>query len=119
MTNLLTKLRTRLLGISNLSVLGVENACPSLIQYVYDNIPKERHGLTQQCIDNKDKQKYTSIATLVGDDLKDCLNEVSNSVRTIGAIVYLGLMGSSRDAHFDKGITPLKRNSLLWEVTFL
>ena len=84
--HLLAKLCTRLLGISNLIVLGFENACRSHIQYLYDNIPKERHGLTQQCIDNKDKQNYPSIATLVGDDLKDCRNEVSNSVRTTGTI---------------------------------
>ena len=85
---------------------------------MYDNISKDRHGLSQQTIDNKDKQNYGSIATLVSDDLKSCLSEVNDKIRVLGTIVYLHLMRSIRDANFDKTISPIKRVSLLWEVTY-
>ena len=85
---------------------------------MYINIPKERHSLTQQVIDNKDKQNYGSIATLVGDDLKECLTEASSSIHPTGTIIYLSSMRCIRDAHFEKTMTPLKRVSLLWEVVF-
>ena len=116
--HLLAKLRTRLLGPSNIIVLGVESPCRSHIQYVYNNIPKERHGFTQQVIDNKDKQNYGSIATLVGDDLNECLTEASSSIHPTRTIIYLSLMRCIRDARFEKTMTPLKRVSLLWEVVF-
>ena len=116
--HLLAKLHTRLLGPSNIIVLGVESACRSHIQFIYNNVPKDRHGWTQQVIDNKDKQNYDSIAILVGDDVEECLTEASNTIRPTGTIIYLGLMRKLRDAHFEKGISPIKRVSLLWEVVF-
>ena len=99
---MLAKLRTRLLGPSNLIILGAENAGLAHLQYIYDNILKERHGLSQQTIDNKDKQNYGSIATLVSDDVKCYLDEVNDKIHVLGTIVYLHLMRSIRDANFDK-----------------
>ena len=117
--HLLAKLRTRLLGPSNLIIIGSENASQSHLQYVYDTIDKEKHGLTQQCIDNKDKQNYGSIAILVSDEVQVCLQEVSKKLRTLGTKVYLGiLMRNIRDAFFDKTISPVKRLLLMWEATF-
>ena len=53
--HLLAKMRTRILNPSNLLVLGKETACRGHIQYVFDRLPKEQHGLSRKAIDNKDK----------------------------------------------------------------
>ena len=116
--HLLAKLCTRALGPSNIIVLGAENCVVTHLQYIFNHFGKERHGLTQQMLKNKDKQNYSKIAVLVGDDVTQCLEEVSPTIRAKGTIVYLGLMRRIRDAHFEKGISPLQRVSLLWEVVF-
>lgn len=116
--HLLAKLRTRILKHSNLIIVGTTNAGVSHIQYVYDHIPKDQHGLSQRAIDNKDKQNYKSIAALVGDDLEHCLLQVNSKISALGTIIYLRCMRAIRDANFDKTLSPLKRASLLWEVTF-
>ena len=46
--HLLDKLRTRILKHSNLISFGTSNAGVSHIQYVYDHIPKDQHGLKEQ-----------------------------------------------------------------------
>ena len=116
--HLLAKLRTRILTPSNLIIVGAENAGVSHLQYVYDHIPKNQHGLLQQIIDNNDKQNYGSIASLVSEDLQTCLHQVKDKIRSLGTIMYLRNMRSIRDANFDKTLSPLDRVSLLWEVTF-
>ena len=117
--HLLAKLRTRLLGHSNLIIFGAENVAVQHLQHVLDTMSKERHNLTQRTIDNKDKQNYGSIATLVSDDLMDCLLEIkSPKQRNQGTITFLRLMRSIRDANFDKTLSPIARVSLLWEVNF-
>lgn len=116
--HLLAKLRSRILGPSNLIVLGAETACPAHLRTVCNNIPKERHGLTKKVIDNKDKQNYTSIAVLVGDELKACLTEMEGVIRPKGTIIYLTLMRKLRDAFFEKAMRPIDRISSLWEVVF-
>ena len=90
--HVLAKLRTRLLGPSNLIVLGNKNATRSHLQYVYKNISKEKHMITQKVIDNKDKQNYGSIAILVSEDVENCLKACSDKIRPLGTIVYLTLM---------------------------
>ena len=116
--HLLAKLRSRLLAPSNLIVLGAETACPSHLRKVVNDVPKERHGLTKKDINNKDKQNYHSIAILVGDDLKECLLELTGPIRPTGTIAYLGLMRKLRDAFFEKAMTPIDRVARLWEVVF-
>ena len=116
--HLLAKLRSRLLGPSNLIVLGAETACSGHLTHVCQNIPKESHGLTKKVLDNKDKQNYSSISILVSDDLKKCLFESKNIIRPTGTIIYLQLMRNIRDAFFEKGIKPIQRVSLLWKVVF-
>ena len=111
-------LPTRILTPSNLIIIGAENAGVSHLQYVYDHISKNLHGLSQQTIDNNDKQNYASIAVLVSEDLEQCLYQVHDRIRSLGTIIYLRYMRSIRDANFDKTLSPLDRVSLLWEATF-
>ena len=116
--HLLAKLRTRALGPSNITQMGAESCLASHFQYILKEFGKDRHGLTQRMIKNNDKQNYTSIAVLVGDGVKECLNDAANIMRTKGTVVYLDLMRKIRDCHFEKGISPVKRVSILWEVIF-
>ena len=67
--HLLAKLRTRLLTPSNLIILGKETACPGHLQQLLKYFSKSEHGLTQQALQNKDKQNHDSIETLVSDDV--------------------------------------------------
>ena len=116
--HLLAKLCTRALEPSNITVFGAESCLVRHLQFIYKKFNKDRHGLTQQMINNKDKQNYSSIAVLVGDDVKECLEEVPHIIRPKGTTIYLGLMRKIRDAHFEKGLSPVERVSLLWEVVF-
>lgn len=116
--HLLAKLRTRLLTPSNLTVIGTETAGVAHLKYLVDQLPKERHGLSHQMINNKDKQNYQSIATLVGEDVESCLSEVSVKIRATGTITYLKIMRNIRDSTFDKTLSPIERIFLMWEVIF-
>ena len=116
--HLLAKLRSRLLKPSNLLVLGTETACRAHIQHVFDKFPKEKHNLTQRAIDNRDKQNYTSIPSLISKDVEHCLMDLNPKIRNLGTIVYLRLMRNIRDSVFNKSISPLKRIELVWTAVF-
>ena len=103
--HLLAKLRSRLLKPSNLIVLGNETACRAHIQQLLEIFPKEKHNLTQRCIDNKDKQNYSSIPVLVGDGVKDCLEELNENSQNTGTL-YLQIMRQIITSTFDKSISP-------------
>ena len=116
--HLLAKLRSRLLKPSNLIVLGNETACRAHVQQVFETFPKEKHNLTQRCIDNKDKQNYSSIPILVSDDVKDCLEQLNQSSQNTGTIMYLKIMRQILNAIFDKSLSQLERIALMWRVAF-
>ena len=90
--HLLAKIRSRLLKPSNLIALGNETACWAHIQQLVETFSKETHNLTQRCIDNKDKQNYLSIPVLVGDGVKDCLEELNENSQSTGTLIYLQVM---------------------------
>ena len=75
--HLLAKLRTRLLTPSNLIVLGSETACRGHLEQILNDYSKEDHGLSAQVLQNKDKQNYQSVETLLGDGVENCLKELS------------------------------------------
>ena len=116
--HLLAKLRSRILKPSNLLIMGTEVACRNNIAEVLRTFPKERHNLTQRCLDNKDKQNYSSIPVLISDEVQECLSELSNTNRNTGTIVYLGMMRMIRDSIFDKSLAPIKRIELMWRAVF-
>ena len=66
--HLLAKLRTRLLVPPNILALGNETACRTHATNILTTFPKEEHGLTERIVSNKDKQNYTGIAVLIGDE---------------------------------------------------
>ena len=103
---------------SNLIVLGTETACRIHIQQVFETFPKERHNLTQRCIDNKDKQNYSSIPILVSDNVHNCLLELKLKTQNTGTLIYLNLMRKIRDAIFDKELSPIERIHKIWRVVF-
>ncbi len=76
--HLLAKLRTKLLTPSNIVSIGAEHACRGHLIEVLKRFPKARHGLTQQAIDNKEKQNYGSVTLLVKPCDEDCLKEISH-----------------------------------------
>ena len=113
--HLLAKLRTRLLAPSNLIAIGDEVACRAHFVQVLKEFPKSEHGLSQQMLENKDKQNYSSIEILLSEDVQKCLEKVE---RSEGTLVYLCLMRNIRDAFFDKSISPLQRISLMWQTIY-
>lgn len=116
--HLLAKLRTRLLTPSNVIVMGTEVACRGHLHHLLKFFNKSRHGLTQQILENKDKQNYKSIDNLLNDEVKKCLFEKNDIMKTEGTITYLDMMRNIRDAFLDRGLTPLKRVYLMWEAVF-
>ena len=118
--HILAKMRTKLITPSNILVLGNENGCRAHIQFLIDNKPKAIHGLTNKCINQKDKQNYESINSLVDDCVLQSLKELNDEKRmkTNGTIVYLKMMRDIRDAFLDKSISPLKRINLIWRNVF-
>ena len=90
--HLLAKLKNKLLTPSNLIVLGKDVACASHLIHVVDKIPKARHGLTRQAVDNKDKQNYDSITLLLDKNVEMCLNELNDKLETNVIRTYLTLM---------------------------
>ena len=116
--HLLAKLRSRLLKPSNLIVLGNETACRAHIQQLVEIFSKEKHNLTQRCIDNKGKQNYSSIPVLVGEGVKDCLEELNENSQNTGTLMYLQIMRQIMTSIFDKSISPLDRIVLIWRVVF-
>ena len=117
--HLLAKLRTRLLTPSNLIVMGNNvTACRAHLQQVLTSYSKGEHQLTNQILENKDKQNYESIEKLVSEGVRECLTKLQGKYETKGTIVYLWMMSCIRDAFFDKALSPIKRLSLMWEVVF-
>lgn len=116
--HLLAKLRTRLLTPSNVIIMGIETACRAHLQQLLKIFDKSKHGLTQQILENKDKQNYESIEILLKEDLHKSLEETEKTMKTKGTITYLWLMRNIRDAFFDRGISPLKRIFLMWQTVF-
>jgi hypothetical protein len=114
--HLLAKLRTRLVTPSNLVALGSEIACRGHLVEIIKQFEKAKHGLTYRSIDNKDKQNYTSIPLLVSQGVEDCLKELDPKLKTMGTIIYLGLMRDIRDAFFNKTLSPLRRLYLIWKA---
>ena len=118
MVHLLAKFRTRVLMPSNIIVMGNEVACRGQFQELLKSFAKSKHGLTKQIIENKDKQNYKSIEILLKDEVTEALEEINSRMQTKGTITYLWTMRNIRDAFFDRGISPLKRISLMWKSVF-
>ena len=116
--HLLAKLRTRLLTPSNLIVIGDEVACRAHLVQVLKKFPKSDHELTQQIIENKDKQNYSSIEVLLSSGVEECLKKMECKERAKGTLVYLWIMRNIRDTFFDKSISPLQRVSFMWRTIF-
>ena len=117
--HILAKLRTRLVTSSNLLVLGEKTACKEHLRYLANHTDKDKHGLTARSINEKDKQNFDSIGTLVSDDVLKCLEEISKTMQTEGTICYLQIMRNIRDAFLDKSISPLHRIFLMWKSIFI
>ena len=77
-----------------------------------------KHNLTQCCIDNKDKQNYSSIPVLIVDRVKDCLDELNENSQNTGTLVYLQIMRQIITSIFDKSISPFDRIVMIWRVVF-
>ena len=116
--HLLAKLRTRVLTPSNLITIGDEVACRAHFAQGLKIFSKADHGLTQQMIDNKDKQNYSSIEVLLSHGVEECLTKMESKDRTKGTLVYLWLMRNIRDSFFDKSISPLQRVLFMWRTIF-
>ena len=110
--HLLAKLRTRILTPSNVIVMGMEIACCGQLQQLLKCFEKTKHGLTEQILENKDKQNYKSIEILLNDDVTTSLEEIDNTMRTKGTVTYLWMMRNIRDTFLDRGISPLRQYSL-------
>lgn len=103
---------------SNVLSIGTEVACRGhLIEVLLKRFPKGKHGLTQQAIDNKDKQNYGSIELLIQPGVAECLNELIVS-RSSGTVIYQSMMRDIGDCLFDKLICPLDRLYKIWKAIF-
>ena len=119
--HLLAKLRTRLLTPSNVIVMGPDRfACRGHLHQVLQNFSKTSHGLSLQVLENKDKQNYKSIETLLKEDVVNALNDLEDTqvIDTKATVTYLWLMRNIRDTFFDRGINSLQRLSLMWKTIF-
>ena len=116
--HLLAKMRNRLLTPSNLLTMGSKVACRAHSFHVLITFNKLKHGLTQQAINNKDKQNYSSIALLVEQKVEACLQESMLVMKTKGIIVYSSLMRNIRDCFFNKSLSPVERLYLIWKTIF-
>lgn len=117
--HLLAKLRNRLLMPSNIMALGTwEFACAGQLKQLLKHKGKVKHGLTQQALDNRDKQNYKAIEILLKDDVEKSLQELDGVMNTKGTVTYLWLMRSIRDSFLDKSISCLKRMLLMWQTVF-
>ena len=116
--HLLAKMRTRLLLPSNILVLGDETACPAHLNFVLNEFPKEKHGLSARCLDVKDKQNYSSIEKLLDDGVLECLNEFNATISTKGTCAYLKIMKNIRNSFFKKSFSPEERLYYAWNSLF-
>ena len=62
------------------------------LRFLTSHIDKDKHGLTDRSINEKDKQNFDSITTLVSDDVLKCLEEIKKTMQTEGIIFYLKIM---------------------------
>ena len=74
---------------SNILAFGDETASRAHIIHVYSNFPKDKHGLTERVVSNKDKQNYTGIGILVSDGVFDCLNASKGTIENNGTIAIM------------------------------
>ena len=86
LVHLLAKLRTRLLIPSNIIVVGNHSAVATHLNFVLNDFPKERHGLSVRALDVRDKQNYSSIGIILNDGVFECLQEIDKKVDVKGTI---------------------------------
>ena len=83
-----------------------------------DKIPKARHGLIRQAVDNKDKQNYDSITLLLDKNVEIWFNELNDKLRTNGTKTYLTIMRNIRDAVFNKALSTITRLHYIWRTVY-
>lgn len=115
--HIITKLRNRLLTCSRIYPIGLNIVSKSHLQYLIENISKDKHLLTSYDIEPKDKQNYLSAEKICSENTIKCLIEyVPGSEATV---TYLKAMRGVLLAFSDDNLHSTERIYQIWKAVFL
>lgn len=111
------KLRSRVLRPSSILPLGKGVVSKSHLEYLIDNVSKDKHLLTATDINPLDRQNFESAR-------KICDNKIQNLLRdhvpgSKSTILYLKMMNSATTAMLDPEMTISDRISNIWYSIFV
>lgn len=87
------------------------------IKYLLDNIPKDRHQITETTLNPNDRQNFSSVLRLCDSVV---INQLKLTVKNSqGTIAYLQIMRNYIDAFMDDSLLPLERVNKIWYSIFL
>lgn len=112
-----TKLRNRLLNLSIELPFGKNLINASHLEYLIQNVSKDKHLLTASDINPKDRQNFGSLVKIVQPRFRDLLKEhVPDSDATI---LYLTLCDLVVSSFRDHQLKPLERVYKIWYCVFV
>lgn len=116
LTHIITKLRNRLLLFSRMFPLGPSIISKSHLQYLIDNVSKDKHLLVHSDLDSSDRQNFLSAEKICSDKVVQCL--VDHVPGSEGTVLYLKAMNRMLNSFMNVKITSSERISLLWSSVF-
>lgn len=115
-THMGAKLRSRGLKVSRITPVGQKLISISHLQYLIDNISKDKHLLTAYDIEPKDKQNFQSVEKMCSLKTINCMLE--NVPGCEGTAIYLRAMNYAIYPYLDTEMTVEERIYKIWYSIF-
>lgn len=114
--HVVTKCRNRALKTSRLTQIGTKIISTSHLNYLIDNVSKDKHCLTITDIDPKDKQNFPSAEKMCSTKTIECLlNFVPGSE---GTAMFLEAMNNFSSSYLDTTLNYSERVYKIWHALF-
>lgn len=112
-----TKLRNRLLALTNLLVFGKSLISLTHLKILINNVPKEVHSLVMKDICPDDRQNFGSLQKMMETRVIEALEKYV--LGSEGTQMYLKLCAEITSSLIQDDLEPLERIYRLWHATFV
>ena len=109
------KLKTRVTKPSTILTMGKYLAGIHHLRMIFQNAPKDQHGMRITDIDHKDKQNFEAVMRITGKLVLKLLQQIPDAKETLQ---YLSVLRFIVDSYLDESITPLSRIYKAWYSIF-
>lgn len=111
-----TKFRNHLLKTNGKLTIGQYSVSLSHLEWLIQNVPKDKHSLTQTTINPLDKQNFASVLKISEEKVTKLLSE--KIPESLATVLYLEIMRESIDSFRKHNLKPLERIYKIWHACF-